>query len=230
MKCSEVEEKLLLAESGELEPAGRAELEEHLSQCESCREFVRQTRAMLTATGPAPEMPETLEKRTLEVMAAQARTERKSAVKPAKRFTVMLMRDFGVAAAVAAVVIIMFLFMAEQPREAERGKPAESIAKTQPQQKAEETDETIAKDLRKAIRELGSTRATSLGESFTNKLDRFKDSVEAARFMRSTPGKSGLEREINTVKKKMEKLKAEMTTLALYTEQGGKKTILDNGR
>lgn len=230
MKCSEVEEKLILAESGELEPAGRAELEEHLSQCESCREFARQIRAMLTEAGPAPEMPETLEKQILESMAAQSVAERKSAVKPVKRFAVMLMRDFGIAAAVAAVVIIMFLFMAEQPHEAERGKPAESIAKTQPQLKAEETDKTIAKDLRKAIRELDSTRATSLGESFTNKLDRFKDGVEAARFMQSTPGKSGLEREIDTVKKKIEKLKTQMTTLALYTEQGKKKTILDNGR
>ncbi len=212
MNCSEVEEKLLLAESGELAANEKLELESHLSQCASGRHLASRTRALLEAGGPAPQMPESLQRRILTAVRAQAR-------KPAKPSIILkLLRDFGAAAAVSAAAIVLFFLIAPPARQPASPSPPTPVAReTAPGQ--DETARTIARDLRRTIRQLDSTRASALGEDFTTQLEKFRDSVEATRFMLTTPGKSGLEKQIGTVKGKIQTLKEKMTAIALYTEK-----------
>jgi hypothetical protein len=223
MNCGEVEEKLFLAESGELESQDKARLEEHLSQCEGCREHAAQTRALLEAVGRAPEMPRAVHKRILETTRAQARAKRKLTM-PAR-----LVRDFGWAAAVSAAAIVLFFLVVPPARKPVPAPSPEGIARKIAPVKDEPAD-VISRSLRRAIRELDSTRSTALGGSFGTKLDKLKDGVEAARFMFTTAGRAGLERQIGTVKERIKTLKEEMIELALYTDKKQKRVILDNGR
>lgn len=57
MTCREISEFLLEYTSGELDPAVRAEFEEHIRLCENCQEYLRQYRATISATQAAAGRP-----------------------------------------------------------------------------------------------------------------------------------------------------------------------------
>lgn len=210
MNCGEVEEKLLLRQSDELGADECARLDEHLSQCERCRSLAADTKAVLDAVGAAPAMPEALANRILEKVRARTRAVRKP------HFAAKLARDFGMAAAVSIAATILFFLTVPAPREPASPAPQQTAA-ANAAKTADTQDETLARELRRAINKIDSTRTTALGESFGSELDKVKDNVDATKFLLTTAGRSGLEKQIGDVKEKIQTLREEMTNLALYT-------------
>lgn len=216
MNCGEVEAKLLLAKTDELDAGERAGLDEHLSQCAACRRLAKETAALLGALGPAPEMPEHVREWILAQAQAQAREARKTRAHTRKLAAVKFARDLGIAVAVAVVAMVMFFRIAPPHPLPDQPRPVEKAADAVPIEE-EQTEQAITQDVRRAIRELDSTSTTALGSAFSSEFERVRGNVEATTYMQTTAAKSGLEKQIGDVRQKIETLKSEMVDLALYT-------------
>jgi anti-sigma factor RsiW len=223
MNCSEVEEKLLLDMSGELGPEDKARLDRHLAGCGKCRSFADSTRRLLGALGPAPSAPEALETRTLTAVSAwSAGSHRASRM-------LRLARGLGVAAAAAAAALFLLFLLTPAPKEPTPAPPAAAKAEA-PQAPPTEQTAATREEVSQAISRIGTSSTKALDSVFAEQVEQTRDNVEAMRFMLTTADKNGLEREISTVKGRIQKLKDEMTTLALYTGPEQQGSMLDNGR
>jgi len=224
MKCSEVEEKLLLDMSGELGSEDKILLTRHLAECESCRKTAESIRSTLQVIGPPPAMPQTLEKKILAAVTTQSEKPRKTSR------LLRSVRDFGAAAAVSAVALFIFFMLAPDP--ADTPQPAlptggeARIAEAASQRRPAVTQEEVSL----AINRIGTASTKILDGTFAQQAEQTRDNVEATRFLLTTPDRAGLGKEINSVKDKILKLKEEMTALALYTGPEEQNSILDNGR
>ena len=224
MKCSEVEEKLLLEMSGELEPEDKALLARHLAECESCSKAAESTRNILKAIESPPVAPQALEKKILDILKTQAEKPRKTSA------LLKTVRDFGAAAAISAVALLMFFMLAPEPA----GKPLPvmpsgkeaRVVQAAHQDQAAVTQEEVSR----AISRIGTSSTEILDGTFTQQAEQTWDNIEATRFLLTTPGRAGLGKEINSVKDKILKLRDEMTALALYTGPEQQNSVLDNGR
>jgi hypothetical protein len=127
-----------------------------------------------------------------------------------------LARDFGLAVAVAAAAMLLFFRIAPEPRQPVREAKTAAVQEAAPVK--EDSEETVAEDLRRAIWSLDSTYSRAIGGEFSDSLDSVRDNIEATSYMLTTPGRSGLEKQIGLVKEKIRTLRDEMTNLALYTE------------
>jgi hypothetical protein len=223
MKCSEAEEKMLLELSGELEPEEKTQLDRHLAECKRCREASNSICSMLEALGSPSAMPQVLENRILAAVRMQGPKHRE--ISPLLK----IVRDFAAAAAVSVAALLLFFLLAPEPEIARPAMPAGREARVVehlPQEQASVTQEEVSRE----ISRIGTSSTKILDGTFSQQAEQAWDNVEATRFLLTTPGRAGLEKEINTVKSKILKLRDEMTALALYTGPENQNSILDNGR
>ncbi len=224
MKCSEVEEKLLQSMTGELGTEDRARLDRHLDKCESCRASVESTRRILDALGPPPATPQALEKRILTAVGTQAAMPRTIPL------FYRIVRDFGSAAAVSATALLLFFLLAPVPKKSAPLQPTDAQARIAGPVTVVQAEEITTEEVRLAISRIGTPLSNALGGTLAEKVEQARENVEATRFMLTASGKTGLTREISSVKDRIQKLKDEMTTLALYTAPQQQNSVLDNGR
>jgi anti-sigma factor RsiW len=220
MKCTEVEEKWLLARTGELDEAAGRELDEHIAGCERCRRMLAGTQALLDTVSNLPRMPEALEARILA--AAQARPARTRTALP------YAARRLGLAAAVSAAAIVLFsLLVVPRLTPPAQPAPAEPVASTDepaPEEQIasvpeDDTAAELTRELQQALTDLDTAPASALDTGFSDEFETVKKNIEVTEYMLTTSGKAGLEKQIGDVRSRIETLREEMTALALYTPE-----------